>query len=321
MIKGLVAALPAVVISALLMRSTYAQPVDFFRGPCDASAAVALGPDGFVVANDEDNTLRIHRYGQPAPVASVPLAGFLDTGKREADIEGAAAIGSRIWWTASHSRNSKGREQPSRHRIFATDIREGSPPTLTPVGKPYVDLLRDLAEAPALAPYRLEAASRLATEADGGLNIEGLAATPDGGLLIGFRSPLRDARALIVPLTNPAEIIDGKRARLGAPIELDLGGRGIRSMELIDGAYWIVAGPVADRGTFAVYRWSGRAAEAPVLMPKVSIGDLRPEALFAIPASTRVRLLSDDGGVPVQGVECKDLPMSKQGFRSVAFER
>jgi hypothetical protein len=33
----------------------------------------------------------------------------------------------------------------------------------------------------------------------GGLNIEGLAATPDGQLLIGFRNPLSEGKALLLP--------------------------------------------------------------------------------------------------------------------------
>ena len=36
-----------------------------YRGPCDASAAVALDADHFVVAGDEDNTLRVYRRGRP----------------------------------------------------------------------------------------------------------------------------------------------------------------------------------------------------------------------------------------------------------------
>ena len=169
-------------------------------------------------------------------------------------------------------------------------------------------------------PARLDvlalAGSRLAAEADGGLNIEGLAATSDGGLLIGFRNPLRARRALVVPLRNPSEVIEGRRARLGAAIELDLGGRGIRSIELVGSAYLIVAGPTADQGSFALYRWSGQASEAPTLLADLTSSGTRPEALMAIPQSARVQLLSDDGGMLVDGIECKKLPKNRQSFRS-----
>lgn len=297
--------------------SAAAQAVDTYHGSCDASAAIAMGRDGFVVANDENNVLGFYRRGVAEPESSLSLSGFLNAPPgQEVDIEGAAAIGNRIYWIASHSRNSKAKRQPARLRLFATDIGTGQPATLTGAGRPYQDLLRDLTEAPALQPMGLAGAAKLAAEADGGLNIEGLAATSDGRLLIGFRNPLRAGRALIVPLENPSQVMAGERARLGAPVELDLRGRGIRSFELVGAEYLIVAGPIADEGTFSLYRWSGIAGQPPTEL-KVELGGLRPEALFAVPATDRLQLLSDDGGVTVAGRECKKLPAKEQRFRSL----
>jgi len=288
-----------------------------YTGPCDASAAVATSPNEFVVANDESNVLVRYRFGAPKAIGALDLTRFLDVGKNEADIEGAATIGSRIYWISSHSRNSRDQAQPSRYRLFATELRGDASDPLVPVGKPYKQLLDDLTQAPALSRYRLAAASKLAAEADGGLNIEGLAATPDGRLLIGFRNPLPDERALVVPLENPDEVVDGKRARLGDAFELNLGRRGIRSIELIDGRYLIVAGPTADEGSFALYRWSGKRDDPAVPVESVDLGTLRPEALFAMPGTAKVQLLSDDGGVTNGGVECKKLPAARQTFRSL----
>ena len=64
-----------------------------YEGICDASAAVALDSDRFVVGNDEDNTLRVYRQGQPRAMASISLDALLDTHK-ETDIEGAALVGT-----------------------------------------------------------------------------------------------------------------------------------------------------------------------------------------------------------------------------------
>jgi hypothetical protein len=121
----------------------------------------------------------------------------------------------------------------------------------------------------------------------------------------------------VIPLENPAALIVGKRAKFGAPIELDLGGRGIRSFALVGSGYLIVAGPVADNGSFALYRWSGRPGDAATPVARVDLGDLRPEAAFAIPQTGLVQLLSDDGGVMSGGVECKKLPSARQTFRSL----
>lgn len=290
-----------------------------YRGPCDASAAVALDARHFVVGNDENSTLVTYRLGEATRVASTDIATFLGSSRKsEADIEGAARVGDRIYWISSHSRNSRGQEQLTRHRLFATSVVAGAVPGVDPTGAVYRDLLADLVAAPSLSPWKLAQASTLAAEAEGGLNIEGLAATPQGGLLVGFRNPLHEGRALVVPIDNPAEVIRGERARLGTPVALDLGGRGIRSIDLVGDAYWLVAGPVGDTGTFALYRWSGRAADAPVRVA-VDLGTLRPEALFAIPGTQSIVLVSDDGGVLVDGRECKDLKASKQSFRTLTL--
>jgi len=311
----------AVALAAGLPAQSAANEVSIYNGPCDASAAVALDADHFVVGNDERNALHVFRRGKPQAVGSLNLSKFLNTDAgEESDIEGAAAIGTRIYWITSHGRDGKGKAQPSRHRFFATETIPGNPPSLAPMGKPYVKLLRDMDASAALKSYKLGAAARLAAEADGGFNIEGLAATPDGRLLIGLRNPLPHRHALVIPLDNPGDVIEGKHARFGAPVELDLGRRGIRSIELVGSSYLIVAGPPGDQGSFALYRWSGQVGDAPTPVHGVDLQDLRPEALFAIPQTDRVQLLSDDGGVKMSGVACKNLPASRQTFRSLTFK-
>jgi hypothetical protein len=313
-IKTILAALLAITLPT----PASAQQITTYSGPCDASAAVALDATHFIVGDDEHNTLHVYRQGQPAPIAALNLVNFLGTAAdEESDIEGAAAIGSRIYWITSHGRNSKGKARPARQRFFATEIVPGQPPTVKPVGQAYGNLLRDMLAAETLKPYRLDEAARRPPEAEGGLNIEGLAATADGKLLIGLRNPLPQQRALIIPLDNPTEVIAGHPARFGDPIELDLGQRGIRSIERIGTGYLIVAGPTGDKGSFALFRWSGRHGDAPTPVSGIDLGNLRPEALFAIPDSNRAQLLSDDGGVVINGVECKKLSPASQSFRSL----
>ncbi|NJD25423.1 MAG: DUF3616 domain-containing protein [Betaproteobacteria bacterium] len=292
-----------------------------YAGPCDASAAVALDAGHFVVGNDERNRLHIYRTGQPKPVGTLDLDAFLATAPdEESDIEAAARVGSRIYWITSHGRNAKGRFQGTRHRFFATEVLPGSPPALHPIGHPYSGLLADMLAAGSLAGYGLAAAARRAAEADGGFNIEGLAARPDGTLLIGLRNPLPHGRALVIPLLNPERLIAGGRARFGRPFELELDQRGIRSIDRVGDTYFIVAGPTADRGTFAIYRWSGKADDPARLAAGVNLGTLRPEALFAIPESDRLLILSDDGGIRLDGIECKKRNAQEQAFRSLILE-
>lgn len=290
-----------------------------YQGLCDASAAIALDADHFVVADDEHNTLQIYRRGVAKAVGSLALDDFLGT-KKESDIEGAASIAGVTYWIASHGRNADGELRKDRHRLFATEVIPGStPPRLRTVGRDQRQLLDDLITAPGLKPHALEAASRRAAEAPGGLNIEGLAATPEGHLLIGFRNPVPAGAALVVPIENPRELLSRKPAKFGNPIELPLGGRGIRSLEHVGSSVLIVAGPPADDGRFALYRWSGKAADKPQPLA-VDLQDLRPEALFQVPGTPTVQILSDDGGVVVGGVRCKDLPAAQRSFRSLTVK-
>ena len=295
------------------------QAIVSYQGICDASAAVALGADHFAVADDEHNTLQVYRRGVRKPVGSLALKGFLDT-EKESDLEGAAAIDGVSYWIASHGRNADGELRKDRHRLLATEIVPGSmPPKLRTVGQDHRHLLDDLKSAPALKPYALEAASQRAPEAPGGLNIEGLAATPQGHLLIGFRNPIPAGGALIVPIENPRELLSRKAAKIGTPIELPMGGRGVRSIERIGSHYLIVAGPPADAGSFALYRWSGAAGDKPAPVA-VDLQTLRPEALFQIPGTQSVQVLSDDGGVELGGVKCNKLPPAQRAFRSITVE-
>jgi hypothetical protein len=294
-------------------------------GMCDASAAVPVGPTMFVVANDEDNRLRVYRRDNPGgpvpvyrskhpkePVPSVDLSSFLkvDPEQPEADIEGATRVGDRVYWITSHGRNKNGKPRPNRHRLFATEVKvSGDKVTIAPVGKPYRDLLKNLTASPWLKGYKLGDAATKPPEQEGGLNIEGLSATPQGTLLIAFRNPTPDGKALLVPLENPKQVVDGKAAKLGKPLSLSLGGLGIRSIEYVQakGKYLIVAGPHGDEGDFHLYQWAGPPSEAAELIEGVNFSGLRPEALIIYPEeTTRIQVLSDDGSEKINGKDCKD---------------
>lgn len=308
-----------ILIASLLAAPARAAGPLVYTEACDASAAAALSSELFVVANDEDNVLRFYRRGTGGRPLATQRLDFLDAAD-ECDLEGVARSGDRLYWIASHGRNKKGKPRPSRHRFFATTASaSGAKPQLAPVGTPYRGLVAAMIADPKLTGLKLAAAEPLAPEAPGGLNIEALVALPDGALLIGFRNPLPQNRAALVPLLNPAEVVAGKAPVFGAPTLLDLDGRGIRALErLEDGRFLIVAGPPADTGSFATYVWSGDPNQAPVLSPS-SLGTLRPEGVVTFPDGV-LMLISDDGGVEVNGGECKDLAdATARSFRALMF--
>jgi hypothetical protein len=270
-------------------------------GMANASAVIAIGEDQFLAASDEDNVLRLYtNAGAPEPSASFDVTAWLGFhgGKiEEADFEGAARIGDVIYWIGSHGRNKDGKNRPARQRLLATRLstRAGAI-QLEPVGPAYGGLLADLAAAPQLARFGLGNAARLSPEKDGGLNIEGLAATPEGGLFIALRSPLAEGKALLVPLLNPAELATGKQARFGEGIQLDLGGQGVRDLVWTGREYFLIAGHPTDGGKQQLYRWAG-PGKTPEPLEHGSFKHFNPEAITAYGAAEHPRLLvlSDDG--------------------------
>jgi hypothetical protein len=272
-----------------------------YTGLCDASAVVALDADHFAVGDDEDNVIRVYgRAGGGQPVASLELSAFLRTvGKsREVDIEGVARLDGLVYWISSHGRNVDGKWSPNRQRFFATtgSVSNGLI-DLRPAGQPYSRLLLDLLRDPRLEPFNLERAASLPPKAPGALNIEGLA------------------------LLNPAEVIQGRSARLGEPQLLDLDGRGVRSITLWHGKYVLIAGSSQEGGQSRLYVWDG-GADKPRWLEGMDFGGLNPEAIsfYNEAGQERLYVVSDDGTRKVGGKDCKKLknPNLKQ-FRALCL--
>ena len=300
-----------------------------FTGMCDASAAVAVSKDLFAVANDEDNILRFYRLSQPgAPVQSVDLGPMIGTRHQpdkspEFDLEGATRLGSRTFWITSHGRNAKGKFAPDRHKLFALEIKESGTRFQVKVsGRVYTGLVADLIREPRLARFGLAAASRKMPKSPGGLNLEALAATPEGHLLIGFRNPVPQGRALIVPLLNPIDLIDGSPPAFGDPLLLDLGGLGVREIGPAAAGYYIVAGAVDDEAEPRLFFWPGGSTQPEPAPRRLPLG-INPEAICFQDRTDKgdFLLLSDDGTRKINGTDCKLLPESERRFRAFRIPR
>ena len=285
---------------------------------CDASAAVALDENHFAVADDEGNTLRVYKKGDPKPTGEYEVHKFLGNARRaESDLEGAARIGNRIYWISSHGRNREGDEALQRQRFFATDIEGKNGHKLRPVGKTYGGLLEDLIEDESFKRFGLEHASLRSPKHKGGLNIEGMCAGPNGSLYIGFRTPVPHGKALIAPLLNPDKVINGERAKFGEMITLDLGGFGIRDLTPAGDGFLLIASAVHGPKIFRIYWWDGKDGK-PQAISTESFEGLNPEAIFRFPDDRPgvFQILSDDGKLMGAGRPCKDFPKEQRHFRA-----
>ncbi|MHC4085120.1 MAG: DUF3616 domain-containing protein [Planctomycetota bacterium] len=315
-----------------------------YRGTSDSSAAISVSEEMFIVADDENNVLRVYNInGSGLPVFLYDLTQFLNTYQEhpEVDIEGATRIGDTIYWISSHGRNKDGKIRPNRYRFFATSVKtESGNITIRPVGIPCRTLIYSLLQTKYAQQIGLDQATRfdeanltkterkrLAPKREG-LNIEGLCASPDGKtIFIGFRNPRpfdkisQRAKAIVVPLNNPQQVIErGSVPIFGAPMLWDLGGLGIRSMEYSDfhKAFYIIAGPYNEELEFALYRWSGEKDKPPVPVRKLKPdrSGIKPEALICFKKSGKFLLLCDDGSLAIKVSspnECEEGELSGDG--------
>ena len=313
-------------------------------GGADASTAVAIDADTMLVSIDEDQRLRfVDRDGSGLPRSqfdATPSLGLTDLSgglPREVDIESSVRVGNRLYFMGSHSNSSGGSLRPNRYRLFAVDY--SAPASLSFVGR-YDGLRSDLVTWDSTNGHGLganffgltasAAAGTIPEEPNGaGFNIEGLAIAPNGNAYLAFRAPIVPAtartRALIVPLTNLAALVSGNPsagpAQFGAPIQLDLGGRGIRSLDCNANECLIIAGPAAA-GSFRLYTWDGNPASRP-LERSANLSGLNPEGIVELPAilgaASSLQILSDLGDSVFynDGVIAKDLPRDNwKKFRS-----
>jgi hypothetical protein len=267
-------------------------------------SAIQQLPDGrFLLVEDEKrHPLSLATIGANGSVQTTPLTAGLfqifSTFWKLDDLEGLAIDRAGfVYAITSHSRDEGGDEKKSRERLVRFRI-EGHR-----VVKPVIvdGLKRGMT---AVHPVLAAAAKVRDVKGGGGLNIEALEVSPDQQrLLIGFRSPLHDQRAIIVSVENPAGLFEADEPpRIAAALEvLDLGGHGIRALSYVPsiGEYLVVGGPVSrEQAQFDLWLWSGQPG-APAR--RVSVAGLQglEHAEGVSPAVIdgveRIIIVSDDG--------------------------
>lgn len=273
-------------------------------------SAVQQLPDGrfLVVEDEQEHPFRLFALHLDGRVTGAPLEvpkphwwswrdPFEDLRKLD-DLEGLTlGRDGHLYAITSHSRTGDGevkkaREKLVRFRIEGDRIAEG---------QVFGGLKQALIDA---HPVLAAAAAVRDVKNAGGLNIEALALSADQTrLLIGFRGPLQEGRALIAYLDNPRGLFEqGERPRIAAELTtLALGGHGLRGMSyvpVLDG-FVLISGPVAKEDVqFRLWWWSGRVSDPPrsVRVPGLA-GFEHAEGVTqaTIGGATRILIVSDDG--------------------------
>jgi uncharacterized repeat protein (TIGR01451 family) len=322
----------------------------FLTGTSDASTAIAIDSNYVLVGDDENQVLRLYdRNNSGLPVKGFDFTSALGLTQtdgsgnlREVDIESSTQIGNRIFWLGSQSNAANGNLRPNRYRLFAIDVSgTGADTNLTYAGR-YDNLRTDLIAWGDANGYNFSASAASGKIPESatldGFNIEGLTIAPDNTTgYVAFRAPnvttSDRTKALIAPITNFASLVTGTtNAIIAAPIELDLGGRGIREIKRnASGEYLIIASPAdAATGTapkdFRLYTWTGNSTDAPILraadLTGLNTGGSF-ESIVDLPSSfsnsSQIQLLVDNGDTVWynDGQQAKDLGQNNfKKFRS-----
>jgi len=283
-----------------------------YDGICEASAAVVIDKSHVAIASDDFQSILTYERGKPKSTAAFDVGDVTD-------IEAAARIGNTVFWLASHSLNSSGEDKKKRKVLFATDVSADG--TLSNVGKVYRNLRADLAAALGRSEGRLKPL----------LNIEGMADTPEGHLLVALRGPetMPGDRAILIEIGNPKQLValepgGAKNAEIERVVTLDLSdgpgtdGRGVRDIVRVGQRYLIIGGSEPDGGNPApkLFWWDGKS-ETITPGPNADFAGMTPEAVVAWDDHTG-EVFSDNGGASIQGTECSDKsPPAKAYFPAV----
>jgi hypothetical protein len=271
---------------------------------CYEPSAIQQLPDGrFLVVEDEKrHPLSLVTIGADEVVSSKALSAGLfqmfSAFWKLDDLEGLALDRAGfVYAITSHSRDDDGKEKKSREKLVRFRI-EGN----RVVNPKVVDGLKHAMTA--RHPLLAAAAKVQDVKTGGGLNIEALEISPDPQrLLIGFRSPLSDGRAVIASVENPTEVFEADEApRIAVALEeIDLGGQGIRGLSYIPsiGEYVVIGGPMSrPQAPFDLWLWSGRqgASARRVTVPGQQ-GFKRAEGVgpAVIDGKQCIIIVSDDG--------------------------
>lgn len=272
-------------------------------GISDASAAIAIDTDYYIAADDEINTLNVYsRSASGLPLKTYSYTSHLnlpEPSKPEVDLEASArstSDASKIYWLGSMSNGkSPFDNKPNRNRLFATTISGSGASTTFTFSGYYGNLRASLIGWGDTHGYNFtaSAAAGVDSKAINGFAAEGMIFGPDNTTLyIGLRSPLvptaNRTKAVIAPILHFETWFNNGSPSgdpvFGAPIELNLGNRGIRDLiKLSNGTYVIIAGNYAgDPLLGAVYKWTGNINDVPVLVNDGSVASLNMEGALEV---------------------------------------
>jgi Family of unknown function (DUF5706)/Protein of unknown function (DUF3616) len=277
-------------------------------GVYEPSAVHQLADGRFIVVEDEErhpiDLLTLQEDGGFSATAVYPKELFDKDGpaadfRKLDDLEGLDVDErGRVYALTSHSRSAKGKVKEEREKLVRFEVAGDA------LRDPRV--VEDLKEQLSATHQVLNDAAAVDDVKDGnGLNIEGLAFDEaQERLLVGFRGPLVDGKAMLVAIENVDEMFETEAApRISEQaLLLDLGGEGIRGMTYVPrlGGFLVISGPLeqVENVPFRLWFWPGQADQPAqeVTVPGLA-GFEHAEGITPVRwrGAERLLIVSDDG--------------------------
>ncbi|EIC20267.1 Protein of unknown function (DUF3616) [Thiorhodovibrio frisius] len=269
-------------------------------------SAVQQLPDGriLVVEDEPDRTFSITRFVAGGLLTEDPMLDLRlmrDFPSKPNDLEGLSMdADGYIYAITSHSRDTKGRREPSREQLLRFRIVGDN--AFDP--QEYTDLIEQLRRSPVLQQTLSQYTDQPVDFSD--INIEGLTFDQSKrGLFIGFREPVVDGQSMIVKMDNPQGIFElGEEAHFSAVALLDLQGGGIRALtyDPILGRFLMVNEISGYQGNpySQLWSWSGEpeAQPVPIALPEIiNLHNVEAIASVTVNGESRLLMMSDEGSV------------------------
>ncbi|QOP40345.1 DUF3616 domain-containing protein [Sulfurimonas marina] len=136
------------------------------------------------------------------------------------------------------------------------------------------------------------------------INIEGLTVdTTDNSLVLGFRAPLHNAKAIILAIKNPKELFtkNPPKPLFKEPLYIDLNGLGIRGIKYDEqkNGYWIIAGDAGQRTSkFQLYFLDKNTQKASLVKKDLDVGHSEGITIVENGAERFLFCVEDNGEEP-----------------------
>lgn len=279
------------------------QGVHTLKGIYEPSAVQSL-PDGRLLVVEDEHThafsiISFDKDGHIVEDEAVDTRIIRGFKRKISDLEGLALDDEGyVYAVTSHSRTREGLRRPERERLMRFKIQDNNVRELVSFDQ-LTDVLENSAQLHALLTAKLGAQVDFSA-----INIEGLAFDPNTKrLLLGFRKPEFDEKAIVAYIGNPKEIFArGAEPEFVDVAVFDIKGGGIRSLNYDPVLKtFIMSNEVKnEQGNKAsqLWTWSGAPSDQPKAVGVPNILHLtNVEAIDSVVVNgqSRILMMSDEG--------------------------